>query len=79
MVATNVGGIPEIFGPQAYLLIAPNDVRALMGAITNAVNDLETMQAVARTLQLRIKSDFSLERMVEGGLAAYRAAIEAKR
>jgi hypothetical protein len=37
------------------------------------------MQAVARTLQLRIKSDFSLERMVEGGLAAYRAAIEAKR
>jgi glycosyltransferase involved in cell wall biosynthesis len=79
MVATNVGGIPEIFGPQAYLLIAPNDIRALMGAITNAVNDLETMQAVARTLQLRIKSDFSLEGMVEGGLAAYRAAIEAKR
>ncbi|NWG23069.1 MAG: glycosyltransferase [Pseudorhodoplanes sp.] len=78
LVATNVGGIPEIFGPQAYLLIAPNDIRALMGAIANAINDPETMQAAARTLQSRIKSDFSIRRMVDSGLAAYREAIRAK-
>ncbi len=33
IIATRVGGIPEIFGPQSEHLIPPDDVGALAGAI----------------------------------------------
>ena len=33
MIATDVGGIPEIFGPEAGDLVPPGDAAALAGAI----------------------------------------------
>jgi glycosyltransferase involved in cell wall biosynthesis len=79
LVATNVGGIPEIFGPQASRLIEPGNCAALMRAIANAVNDPETMRASASTLQARIRDAFSIKSMVESGLSAYAEALQQKR
>src|SRR5205814_4711529 len=39
MITTNVGGIPEVFGPQAANLIPPNDAAALANAIAAALAD----------------------------------------
>ena len=39
MIATNVGGIPEIFGPQPARLVAPGDAAALARAIGAALAD----------------------------------------
>ena len=39
IIATDVGGVPEIFGPQAAQLIPPDDIAALIGAITAAIDD----------------------------------------
>ena len=36
MITTNVGGIPEIFGPQAASLVAPGDPAALAHAIARS-------------------------------------------
>ena len=33
LITTNVGGIPEVFGPQAGRLVAPGDAAALAAAI----------------------------------------------
>lgn len=78
LVATNVGGIPEIFGPQAARLIKPGDCAALMRALTSAVNDPETMRASAVALRTRIRNVFSIKTMVEDGLCAYAEALAQK-
>ena len=72
IIATGVGGNPEIFGPQSAKLIPPDDIAALIGAITAALDDPQGMQADAQILRTRIRSEFSLTTMVECNLAAYR-------
>src|ERR1700744_3250187 len=39
MIAANVGGIPEIFGPHHDALFAPNSADAMAGAIEKALDD----------------------------------------
>ncbi len=75
IIGTNVGGVSEIFGPQAAKLIPPNDVAALIGAIGAAIDQPQAMQHAAETLRARVRSEFSVTTMVEGNLAAYREAI----
>ena len=76
MVAANVGGIPEIFGPDhADALFAPNIVAAMADAIEGALDDMEAAQARAKSLRERIFLHFSQKAMVEGVLAGYRDAF----
>jgi glycosyltransferase involved in cell wall biosynthesis len=76
MVAANVGGIPEIFGPDhAEALFAPNIVAAMADAIEMALEDMEATQARAKSLRERIFLHFSQKAMVEGVLAGYRDAF----
>jgi glycosyltransferase involved in cell wall biosynthesis len=77
LVATRVGGMPEIFGPQADLLVAPGDSMALANSLTNFVNHSESMAAGAALLRTRIRTNFTLEDMVKNGISAYRAALAA--
>ena len=79
LIATQVGGIPEIFGPQAARLIQPGDRAALMRALADAVNDPETMRASTLAVQARIRAVFSIKTMVDDGLAAYAEALRQKR
>ena len=79
IIATNVGGVPEIFGPQADRLIPPDDIGALIGAITAALDDPEQMRPAAQALKARVRNEFSLSTMVECNLAAYREAIATRK
>src|SRR5262249_3567227 len=55
MVAANVGGIPEIFGPDhADALFAPGNAGAMADAIAGALDDPEGAQARAKSLRERI-------------------------
>ncbi len=75
IIATRVGGNAEIFGPQAEHLVAPEDVKALAGAIAAALDDPGRIKRAAHIIKDRVHSEFSLTAMVDGGLAAYREAI----
>jgi glycosyltransferase involved in cell wall biosynthesis len=79
LVVTRVGGIPEMFGPLADRLVTPDDARALEAAIANSVNQSERTMADVRLLQERIRTTFSLDDMVDGGLRAYREAMAARK
>lgn len=79
MVAADVGGIPEIFGPFRDALFAPNNAGATADAIASAMKEPDTAQARARELRERISQHFSQNAMVEGVLAGYRDAFEAPR
>jgi len=78
IIATRVGGNPEIFGPQTDRLIPANDVDALVDAISRALTDPENMHSCAQILKTRVRSEFSLTTMVECNIAAYRDAIAAR-
>ncbi len=75
MVAANVGGIPEIFGPHTDALFAPNIVGAMADAIETALEDPAAAQVRAKSLRERIFLHFSQKAMVEGVLAGYRDAL----
>jgi glycosyltransferase involved in cell wall biosynthesis len=77
MIATRVGGIPEVFGP-AVKLTPPGDPGALAQAITVALNDADAARAAADQLRERVGRLFSQDAMVDGVLAAYREAIKSK-
>ncbi len=79
LIATNVGGIPEIFGPQASALVPPDDVDALATAIAHTLDDGEATRRRARQLRDRVAASFSIEAMADGVLAAYGAALQALR
>ncbi len=78
IIATDVGGVHEIFGPQSGHLIPPDDLGALIGAITAAITEPADIHRLAETLRTRVRSEFSLSTMVECNLAAYREAIAAR-
>jgi glycosyltransferase involved in cell wall biosynthesis len=77
-IAANVGGIPEIFGPYASALFAPKSADAIADAVGQTLDDLDGTHERARLLRERISQHFSQDAMVEGILAAYRDALNAR-
>ena len=75
MVAANVGGIPEIFGPHRHALFAPNIPAAMADAIESALEDPAAALMHAKDLRERIFQHFSQKAMVEGVWAGYRDAL----
>jgi glycosyltransferase involved in cell wall biosynthesis len=75
IIATKVGGVPEIFGSQSTQLIAADDVTVLVNAIGAALDDPAQLQRVTHAVTARVREEFSANAMVDGGLAAYREAI----
>ena len=78
IIATDVGGVHEIFGPHSAELIPPDDLGALIASITAALTRPEDIRQLAESLRMRVRSEFSLATMVECNLAAYREAIAAR-
>ncbi|AWB23480.1 glycosyltransferase family 1 protein [Methylobacterium currus] len=75
LVSTDVGGIPEIFGPAAPTLVPPRDVAALGQAILRKVDQDPAQRASeAAALSAFVRGRFSMDRMAEDGLAGYAAA-----
>ena len=75
LIATRVGGIPEIYGPQTDCLVPSDDPAALATAIAAALDNPQAMQAATLTLRDRVRSRFSVETMVDGVLDSYRQAL----
>jgi glycosyltransferase involved in cell wall biosynthesis len=75
MIAANVGGIPEIFGPHSDALFTPNQPAAMADAIKAALANPAGAQDRAKALRERTFTHFSQKAMVEGVLAGYRDAF----
>jgi glycosyltransferase involved in cell wall biosynthesis len=76
VVATNVGGPPEILedGREGYLL-APREPAAWARAIARIVESPERAAEMGRAGTLRVKQSFTLERNVAETLAVYERAM----
>jgi glycosyltransferase involved in cell wall biosynthesis len=79
LVATNVGGIPEIFGPDANRLVPPDQPAALAGAIRRAQADVIAREtSLKASLRARVHENFTVDAMVEAVVGAYREALDAR-
>jgi glycosyltransferase involved in cell wall biosynthesis len=75
LIATRVGGIPEIFGPHGDDLIPPADVPALAEAIRRKMAEPDDARLTkAEALRGFVRGRFALPKMVDGVLTGYAAA-----
>jgi glycosyltransferase involved in cell wall biosynthesis len=75
LIASHVGGIPEIFGADSGRLVPPENIPALAAAITHALDQPQESRQVAQDLRRRVRESFSVELMVDEVLASYRQAL----
>ncbi len=75
LITTNVGGIPEIYGPLSPALIPAGDPLKLAEAIAGAIGETQALADTTRLLRQRVAASFSVETMVDGIIAAYERAL----
>jgi glycosyltransferase involved in cell wall biosynthesis len=76
IIATNVGGIPEIFGPYADRLGPCDDAANLCARLLTALSLSQAeRQAQCAELAAYVAANFSIETMVDSVLDGYRAAL----
>ena len=76
VIASRVGGIPEIFGDLANRLVPAGDAGALARAIAEALDNPGRTRADADALRDRVAGEFSVTNMVEGVLTACRDSLD---
>ena len=75
IVATRVGGVPEIFGPDADSLVPPGDASALADAMIVARMAPENARQTAARLKERVRGLFNVEAMAATVDGVYRQVI----
>ena len=79
LIATNVGGIPEIFGPHAGRLIACDNPMVLADEMLRQLHLAKMdQQREAQELAEFVEQRFSIARMTDGVIAGYRSALAAR-
>jgi glycosyltransferase involved in cell wall biosynthesis len=79
LVATNAGGIPEIFGPYAHRCFDYGDADLLAERMSAAL-EASSAQCAAETDSLfqHVRDHFSLDGMTDAVIAAYREAMTSR-
>ena len=75
LITTKVGGIPEIYGTLTDTLVPAEDVGALAHTIAQTLDRPDATAELAKRLQERVASSFSVDTMVDGVLSAYETAL----
>jgi len=78
IIATDVGGIPEIFGPRAGELIPPGDPAALAGAIGRLLADPARAAQDAAERREWLRPRFSIDAMRQAIDGLYRQVLNDK-
>jgi glycosyltransferase involved in cell wall biosynthesis len=80
VVATTVGGVPELIESGLHgLLVPPDDALALTGAMRFMLERPQERAAMAQASRRRAAADFSLEKMVRAYDELYRTSLAAVR
>lgn len=75
IVATAVGGIPELLGPDRGWLVPPRDVAALAAALRSALHDTAAAGARAARLRDHVLARYDARRNARSLLEEYRRLI----
>ena len=76
VIGFKAGGLPEaVVDGETGILVPPEDVAALTGAIATLINDDERRDRYGRAGRQRMQADFSIDAMVEQHLELYRSVL----
>jgi len=75
VVATTGGALPEVVGPDAGLLVPPNDPPALAKAIARVLDDATLRAALGRAGRERVMARFTWEVTAKATAACYDAVL----
>jgi len=79
VVATEVGGVPELVVPgKTGLLVSPGDPQGLASAITALLQDAARAQELGRAGRDRVRAEFGLDRMVRETEELYEELLAGK-
>lgn len=79
VVATEVGGIPELIDPgETGLLVPPKDGRALSEAVLSLLEDRNKAYQMGLRAQQKIRRDFTQEKMLDQYEAFYLSLLRSK-
>lgn len=75
VIASNVGGVPEMIENEETGLLVPNDPRAIAKAIQHMLSDRTLAVRVTAAARTRVERDFSVERMVKETIRVYERVL----
>ena len=76
VIASNVGGIPELVQDQVHaLLVPPDDPQSLAQAVKRIINDKKLAETLSANAVERIKEKFNIDRQLELTWSAYQKAL----
>jgi glycosyltransferase involved in cell wall biosynthesis len=75
VIATRVGGIPEIFGPTLQSLVPADDAAALRAAMQAALDDPAATKDEMEQRLAHISTHFALSTMTNGIEASYLSVL----
>lgn len=78
VVATRVGGVPELLPPEAGILVPPRDETALAGALRRLLDDPGLRREMGRQARAHIEAHFTMQQMIAGREALLLELIAAK-
>lgn len=78
VVATAVGGIPEVVDPEVGVLVPPGDVKALAKAILSLLDGPQHAAALGAAGRCRVAERFTTDHMVESHVELYQSLIGAE-
>jgi glycosyltransferase involved in cell wall biosynthesis len=76
VIAAANGGLPEVVGEQAGLLVPPGNVPALAAALDRLASEHDTASRIGQAGQERVSQHFTLEGHLQKLMDFYRKAIE---
>lgn len=74
VVSTTTGGIPELLGGGAGVLVPPQDAQALADAIERVMTEPVWRDQIARAGRRRVEEDFAVEKIAEELIACFESA-----
>ena len=79
VVATAVGGVPDVLRPEEGLLVPPENPAALAAAIRDALTDRQGAERRAERARSRVARDFAAAPWLERHAGFYRTILARKR
>lgn len=76
IVATNVGGIPQMVEPgQTGLLIKPKDPEGLKSALEKLLSDPELCECLGKNARAKVQKEFSIEKSLQELIKIYQQLV----